>query len=684
MATYTQQDRPIQIVTPLGEDALLLEGFEGRETISQPFRYNLSLLSEQRRIDFDAAVGMRATIKFVREEGECMRYVNGHVVAFAQGGSVQNLFRYQATLVPWLWLLNYAGGSRIFQHKTVPEIVSQIFTERGFSQDFSLRLGGAYEPREYCVQYRETDFSFVSRLLEEEGICYFFEHTAEGHKLVLVDQSSKFLACPNQPTARYHTSADDHLDEDSIATWSAGQEVRTGKYTARDFNFERPRFDLLTTINGNDKRGFEQYDYPGEYLSANLGERLVRVRIEEQEAARTAASGTSDCRAFTAGYKFELLDHYRPDMNRAYVLLSVTHSAYLPANYESNAGGGGASYHNEFVCIPHTATPYRPPRLTPVPSVQGTQTATVVGPAGEEIYTDKYGRVKVQFHWDREGKFNEHSSCWIRVSQPWAGKGWGAISHPRIGQEVVVDFLEGDPDRPLITGRVYNADQMPPYTLPAEQTKSTIKTLSSKGGDGFNELRFEDLKGSEQIFIHAERDEDIRIKQDLREWVGRDTHLIVKHDQLEEVEGEQHLIVGGDKSEKVGGTVSLKAAADIQEKAGAKYALDAGSEIHLKAGMNLVLESGATITIKAGGGFITIGPGGVNITGVKVKINSGGTPGSGAGASPELPRQPHEADKALPGRLSNVLPAPTAYSPQAMTLKNAAQNGTPFCEVCQQ
>ncbi|HEX8558035.1 MAG TPA: type VI secretion system tip protein VgrG [Pyrinomonadaceae bacterium] len=683
MSTYTQVERPIQIVTPLGEDVLLLEALEGREAVSRPFSFELSLLSEQRQIDFEAAVGMRATIKFVHEGG-CLRYLNGHVVSFSQGASVQNLYRYRATLVPWLWLLSYSGGSRIFQHKSVPEIVSQIFRERGFSQDFSLRLGGSYEPREYCVQYRETDFGFVSRLLEEEGICYFFEHAEDKHTLVLTDQSSKFVPCPNQPVARYHTTADDHLDEDSVATWTLGQQVRTGKYTARDFNFEQPRFDLLATITGGDKRRFEQYDYPGEYLTRSLGEQLVRVRIEEQDAARVAATGTSDCRAFTAGYKFELADHYRPDANRAYVLLSVTHSAYLPANYEASAGGGGASYQNEFVCIPHTATPYRPPRTTPVPVVQGTQTATVVGPAGEEIYTDKYGRVKVQFHWDREGRYDENSSCWVRVSQPWAGKGWGAISVPRIGQEVVVDFLEGDPDRPLVVGRVYNAGQMPPYALPAEQTKSTMKTLSSKGGGGFNELRFEDRKGAEQIFIHAERDEDIRVKNDLREWVGRDTHLIVKHDRLEEVEGEQHLTVGGDKSEKAGGAISRAAGADIQEKAAGRYALAAGSEIHLKSGANLVLESGATVTLKAGGGFITIGPAGVNITGVKVKINSGGAPGAGSGSSPETPRRPLEADRDDPGQVSNVLPRPAAYGPQATALKNAARSGAPFCEVCQQ
>lgn len=612
MGTYTQLDRPIQIVTPLGEDVLLLEGFDGRESISQPFRFDLSLLSEQRRIDFDAAVGMRATIKFVREEGECLRYVNGHVIAFSQGGSVQNLFRYQATLVPWLWLLNYSGGSRIFQHKSVPEIVSQIFTERGFSQDFSLRLGGAYEPREYCVQYRETDFSFVSRLLEEEGICYFFEHGADDHKLILTDQSSKFLACPNQPTARYHTSADDHLDEDAIATWSVGQQVRTGKYTSRDFNFEQPRFDLLTTINGSDKRRFEQYDYPGEYLTANLGERLVRVRIEEQEAARTEATGTGDCRAFAAGYKFNLADHYRPDMNRAYVLLSVTHSAYLPANYESSAGGGGASYNNEFVCIPHTATPYRPPRMTPVPTVQGTQTATVVGPSGEEIYTDKYGRVKVQFHWDREGTYNEHSSCWIRVSQPWAGGSWGAVSIPRIGQEVVVDFLEGDPDRPLIVGRVYNAAQMPPYPLPAGADMMGFKSNTTKGGAGYNEIVIRDGKSGELVRIHAQKDMDTTVRNNDTQHVMVDRTIRVDGQHTETVKKDMSTTVTeGNQSNavKIGSQTNVVKQSIVIKSEASEIYIEAKTQITLKVGASSIfMKEDGTIEI-AGKDIRLIGTG---------------------------------------------------------------------------
>jgi len=310
----------------------------------------------------------------------------------------------------------------------------------------------------------------------------------------------------------------------------------------------------------------------------------------------------------------------------------------------------------------------------------------VVGPPGEEIYVDKYGRVKVQFHWDRKGKYNEKSSCWIRVSQNWAGKRWGAMFIPRIGQEVIVDFIEGDPDRPIITGRVYNGASMPPYELPDQKTKSTVKTYSSKGGGGFNELRFEDKKGDEQIFIHAEKDQDIRIKKDLMEWVGQDSHLIVKRDKLEKVEGDKHLGVKGDKNEKVDGTVSLKAGMDLQEKVGMKYACDAGMEIHLKAGMNVVIEAGMSITLKAGGGFIVVGPTGVIISGTPVLINSGGAAGAGTGSSPHPPKDPIEADQAVPGQKEDMPPPkappkPTVYSPAALVMKNAARDGMPFCDI---
>jgi type VI secretion system secreted protein VgrG len=342
-------------------------------------------------------------------------------------------------------------------------------------------------------------------------------------------------------------------------------------------------------------------------------------------------------------------------------------------------------YENDFSCIPHP-TPFRPPRLTKRPKIQGTQTAMVVGPPGEEIFVDKYSRVKVQFHWDREGKYDDKSSCWIRVSQPAAGKGWGFIWIPRIGQEVIVDFLDGNPDRPIITGRVYNGESMPPYALPKEMTKSTMKTYSSKGGGGFNEIRLEDKKGKEQIFINAERNQDIRIKNDLYETIGVDSHLIIEGDQLERISGDRHLHVKGDENEKIDGTLSREAGMDLQEKVGMNYAMDAGMEIHLKSGMNVVIESGTTLTLKVGGNFINLNPGGVFISGSMVMINSGGAAGSGSGSSPQPPKDPKEADTADPGEMAELPPAkapqkPTKFSPAALVLQQAAKSGTPFCDI---
>jgi type VI secretion system secreted protein VgrG len=362
---------------------------------------------------------------------------------------------------------------------------------------------------------------------------------------------------------------------------------------------------------------------------------------------------------------------------KSYVLTSVNHGATEPVG--GSGQGSEASYTNSFTCIPFDV-PYRPPRVTPKPMVEGTQTAIVVGPAGEEIYTDEHGRVKVQFHWDREGKKDENSSCWIRVSQVWAGAGWGAMYIPRIGHEVIVNFIEGDPDRPIITGRVYHGTNKPPYPLPDEKTKSTIKSDSSLGGGGFNEIRFEDKKGEEQIFIHAEKNQDVRIKKDLLTWIGNESHLIVKKDQLEQVEGDKHLTVTGDHNEKVGGTISIKAGTDMQEKVGSKHALDAGTEIHLKAGMNVVIEAGMSITLKAGGGFVVVGPAGVTISGTPILLNSGGSAGSGSGCSPEAPKEPKEADTAKPGEKTNLPAAPPSPSPQAQAFKEAAKSGTPFCQ----
>jgi type VI secretion system secreted protein VgrG len=686
---FTQEGRIIKIDTPLGADVLLLQGFTGEEGVSRVFGFNLDLLSETNSaIAPQDILGQKATLT-IALPGQKRRYVNGYISHFSQTGRDPRFTYYQARLVPWLWFLGRTSDCRIFQKMSVPDILAKLFQELGFT-DFRNALRASYDPpREYCVQYRESTLNFVCRLMEQYGIFYFFEHQSTKHTLVLADSPNAYQSCPEQPRVRFVQNVGELEDEDAISEWGVSYELRPGKCSLTDYNFETPTTDLSASLSstvrvgGNDR--FEVYDYPGEYLKRAEGEGLVKIRMEEEETPYTVARGASNCRAFLSGYRFDLEEHYRRDWNSAWVLTEIRHAATVGGSYHGAEGAPSEQYSNSFACIP-AAVPFRPPRLTPRPVVRGPQTAVVVGKSGEEIWVDKYGRVKVQFHWDREGQSNENSSCWVRVSQLWAGKGWGAMWIPRIGQEVIVDFLEGDPDQPIITGRVYNAVEMPPYALPGEQTKSTIKSYSSKGGGGFNEIRFEDKKGKEQIFIYAERNQDLRVKDTAFETIGGERHLVVGKDQFELVKGDKHLHVKGDQNEKVDGTVSLTTGQDYQAKVGMKYALEAGMEIHLKAGMKVVIEAGLQLTLKAAGGFVDIGPAGVTIQGTLVNINSGGAAGAGSGASPASVKDAKEADTGRPGEASQpparrTRPKPASYSPAALVLREAAQNGTPFCDT---
>jgi type VI secretion system secreted protein VgrG len=672
MGTYTQKDGLFKIDTPLGSDVLLLRGFKGTEGISRLFRFELDLLSENSSISFSDIVGKNVTISLKQGDGT-YRYLNGIISRFAQYATEEQFTSYSAEMVPWFWFLTRNADCRIFQNKSIPDIITKVFSDLGFN-DYSNSLQGSYDPREYCVQYRESSFHFVSRLMEEYGIFYFFKHELGKHTLVLADASTSHSPCPGQSTVRY-VPVSGGAQEDVITGWQIEEELRTGKYSLEDYNFQTPSTNLMVNeptvyeVGGNSK--FEIYDYPGEYLAKGAGESLAKVRMQEEEAEHLVAHGMSQCRMFVSGYKFTLEEHPRKDMNTDYVLTEIQHSA-ITDTYGSSKSPQGESYSNTFACIP-LSVPFRPLRDTPRPTVKGPQTAVVAGPSGEEIYTDKYGRVKVQFFWDRLGKKNENSSCWIRVSQSWAGKNWGAVFLPRIGQEVIVDFLEGDPDQPLITGRVYNAEQMPPYTLPDKQTRSTFQSRSSKGGgpSNYNEIRFEDLKGSEQIFINAEKDMDHRVENDSREYIGNNRHLIVNANQFElvnkdkhlhvkgkqneKIEGDMSLKVGGDQKQQVGRSLSLKVGQSRNEKVGITHAMEAGQTIHLKGGMTVIIEAGMQLSLKGPGGFVDIGPTGVTIQGTMVLINSGGAAGSGPGASPESPDQPTDPDTADDGSKATKL-----------------------------
>ncbi|MFB0553033.1 MAG: type VI secretion system Vgr family protein [Phycisphaerae bacterium] len=679
----TQKYREIEIATPLGEDVLLLTNMSGTEQLGRPFRFELELTSEDHQIKYTDIVGQNVTIRLNLSEDKT-RYFNGFVSRFTQTLSAGGLASYRATVVPWLWFLTRTADCRIFQEMTVPDIIEKVFRDHGFT-DFERSLSSSYRTWPYCVQYRETDFNFVSRLMEQEGIYYFFKHENGKHSLVLADSASAHESYPELEELEYHPADKGTKAKECISDWVVGTYLQPGSYALKDFDFENTKKDLQARAKVEREHAaatFEIYDYPGEYTEVKPdGEDYARKRIEELQAQYEVVSAESDARGVCTGCTFKLIDHPRDDQNKKYLITSANYNINAGEFYSGSQTGGEGVYSCSFTAIDATQ-PFRSPRITPKPSIPGPQTAMVVGKSGEEIWTDEYGRVKVQFHWDRRSKADENSSCWIRVAQLWAGKKWGAMYIPRIGQEVIVEFLEGDPDQPIITGRVYNDQAMPPYELPSEKTKSTLKSNSSKGGGGFNEIRFEDKKDSEQVFIHAQKDHDVRVENDLKEWIGNNRHLIVTADQMEQVDGDKHLTVAGDQNEKIDGTISIEAGEDIQEKAGSNYGFEAGSDIHIKGGMNVVIEAGTQLTIKAGSSFVDLSSSGVSISGTMVNINSGGSAGSGAGCSPDAPKPPEEADQAKPGETSEP-PIAREYSPQAVTLTQCSIDGTPFCEQCE-
>lgn len=741
-----QQNRLLAMETALGADVLAVRTVAVQEEISRLFQIEAELSSEDGCVAFDKVVGQNTTIRLEVAGGKT-RYFNGFVSRFVQVANVGGHAHYRATIIPWLWFLTRTSDCRIFQKKSVPDIVEEVFKGHGFN-DYKLKLSASYPPREYCVQYRETDFNFVSRLMEQEGICYFFEHENGKHILVLADSISSHKPFEGYAEIEFKELEKGAEGREAITDWVIEREVQPVAYALTDFDFKKPKVSLSASTSVSRQHGaaqFEVFDYPGEYEVKAEGDRLTKVRLDELQSKHELLRGHAGAKGLATGCIFQMTGHPRADQNRGYLITAV--SLQVDAGEFSSVAGignGGEYFSCNFTSL-SSEQAFRPARLTPKPIVQGPQTAMVVGPKGEEIHVDKYGRVKVMFHWDRYAKADENSSCWIRVSSEWAGKKWGAIYTPRIGQEVIVEFLEGDPDRPIITGRVYNGDAMPPYDLPAEKTKSTLKSNSSKGGNGFNEIRFEDKKGDEQIFIHGEKDEEIRIKHDAKEWIGNDRHLIVKKDQLEKVEGDKHSIVKGDRLSKIEGDhgettkgdhhaaidgadhlavkgdhcvkvtgdasfktaknlnqeagmkISLKSGQDFHGKAGMNFAMAAGMAVHIKAGTTLLIEAGAQLSLKVGGNFIDINPGGVFIKGTMVMINSGGAAGSGAGSSPtaptapEAPEAPKEAKAAVdakPGEKDAAPPAPkppkaTKFSPSAVVLKSAAASGTPFCEKCE-
>jgi type VI secretion system secreted protein VgrG len=560
-SSYTQGTTALfSIDTPLGTDKLLLQGFKGSEGISRLFRFELDLLSEENSIDYTQIIGKSVTIT-LNQSGGTPRYFNGIVSRFGQGSSNGTITSYQAEMVPWLWLLTRATDCKIFQSMTVMEIIKAVFS--GLSlQDFQDSTKATYSSLDYCVQYRESDFNFVSRLMEENGIYYYFTHEDGKHTMVLADDSTSSNALPG--TSAYPLDMEYTANTDDVITgWLAEKELRTGKYTVNDYNYLTPSTSLLQTANTIDSIGgnssYETYDYPGKFLTSNQGQSLSNLRMQEEESVFQIFNGSSNVRGLSTGYKITLQQHYLDSMNADYFLTDVVHTAHTDT-YGTSGGLQGDHYSNSFRCIP-SGVHYRPLRLTPRPTIPGPQPALVVGPSGEEIYTDKYGRIKVQFYWDRLGKRNETSSCWIRVAQIWAGATWGALFLPRIGQEVMVDFLEGDPDQPLVTGSVYNASMMPPGDLPGTMNLSGIRTRSTKGGGDHDAslIAFDDTKGSEKVYLTAQKDMSFWAKNNEAHTVKNNQTIDITNNRTETIEqgNESVSIKQGTRTHTVSGDDSL-------------------------------------------------------------------------------------------------------------------------------
>jgi type VI secretion system secreted protein VgrG len=643
MAIYSQAKRPLRVETPLGADTLLITGLSGHEAISSTYRYRLDLMSEDATIKGQDLLRKPVAVAIMLSDGS-ERWIHGMVSRFAQLGRRDEITFYEAEIVPLVWFLSLTRDCRIFQGQTVPDIVQKVLKDAGVT-DFEINCSErTYATREYCVQYRESDLDFIQRLLEEEGIHYTFKHSSSKHVMVIGDAQMSIPTIEGDADIRFTEQADAH--EDIIRDIRSEDAVYVGTVTLNDYDYTQPTLSLISSVSGKGRE--EIYDYPGKYTTTNDGDRYARVRLEAEEALRASVRGDGTCRAFVAGSAFKLIDHYNSNANRRYRLVETTLA--LEAGDYRSWDDGDYDCQCAFVAIPD-GTPYRPPARTPRPVVRGSQTALVVGPSGEEIYVDKYGRVKVQFYWDREGKKNEKSSCWVRVSTSWAGKKWGAIHIPRIGQEVIVGFLEGDPDLPIITGRVWNDDQMPPYDLPANKTQSGIKSRSSKSGgtDNFNEIRMEDAKGKELLYVHAEKDKQVIVENDRTEEVGKDETITIGANRTETVKGNEKITIEGNREEAVKGNETIGIDGNREEtvkgnetinvkgnrkedvkgsesvKVGTSRTVKIGTSDALTVGTSLTVKANTSITLKVGANSIKIDNAGITIKGIQVNVKGTAT-----------------------------------------------------------
>lgn len=632
--------------------------FVGREALNQPYSFDIELVSTRPDLKLEELMHKTAFLTF-GSTGKGI--VHGVVYRVAQGDSGKRLTRYSIRLVPQLSYLAHTCNQRIFQHLTVPKIIAQVLEAHGILSDaYSFQLGANYPERIYCTQYDESDLHFIQRLCEEEGIHFHFQHSSKAHKLVLGDDQTVFRKLG--PVA-YQQDSGMAAENPVIKRFNLRLETRTTRVSRRDYDFEKPRLLPEGTAKSDLLPDLEDYDYPGRFTHQERGKHLATRALERHRRDYQLAEGKADEPSLTTGHFLPLSDHPHNQWNDLWLLLEVIHEGKQPqvlgesitSDITSNKDDFQQGYRNRFLATPWDAN-YRPPLDHPKPRVLGSQTAVVTGPKGEEIHCDQYGRIKVQFRWDRLGQANDKTSCWLRVASGWAGVAYGGIAVPRIGMEVLVTFLEGDPDQPLVTGCLFHKENVVPYDLPANKTRSVFKTLSSPSGKGFNELRIEDKKGQEQIFLHAQRDWDENIEHDQKIRVGNERHDTVEANTLSEFKSEEHRITHADRKSEARADDHLTVGQTQHVKVGRGLFIEAGQEIHYYAGEKVVVEGGMELTAKAGGCFVKVDAGGVTISGTNVKVNSGGGPGSGSGLKILGPLLPGAADKDKPGQLLQGAP----------------------------
>jgi type VI secretion system secreted protein VgrG len=637
--------------------------FNGREAISQVYEFVVELVSERPDLDLQSLLHKSAFLAFNQDN----LGIHGLIDSASRGETGKRLTRYQVIVRPHLAQLGRRRNQRIFQHLSVAKIIAQVLEEHGIqSNAYQFQLGSVYPEREYCVQYDESDLHFIQRLCEEEGIHYHFQHSRQGHVLVFGDDQTVFRRLsPNS----YQQDSGLVADRPVIKRFGVRVATRSSRVTRRDYDFEKPKLLVEAAATSNALPDLEDYDYPGRFVERERGKHLSQRSLERHRHDVEVAQGEGDVPQLVSGHFLALLEHPRRSWNDLWLLTEIHHEGKQPQVLEealssdvSPSDGFQQGYRNVFSATPWQV-PYRPALTHPKARILGSQSAVVTGPAGEEIHCDQYGRVKVQFHWDREGQADDKTSCWLRVASAWAGDRYGAISIPRIGMEVLVSFLEGDPDQPLITGCLFHAANQVPYELPANKTRSVFKTLSSPGGGGYNEVRIEDKKGAEQIYLHAQRDWDENIEHDQKIRIGNERHDKVEANSYSEFKAEEHRTTHADRKSEIKANDHLTVGNNQHVKIGTGQFINAGQEIHLSSGQKIVFDAGSELTFKAAGSFIKLDASGITMVGPTIKFNSGGAPGVGSGAAPILPglAKPADADKA--GELLIQAPAQAKLAP---------------------